>query len=155
MNGLTQNAGLAIVSAMIAPAILILAAGSLVSSTLVRLGRIVDQTRALLSSGEHHRGSGDQRGLALIESRIDLQLRRAELARRALLGYYLSIFIFLLSSLLIALFEAVHLSKLFWIGPAFVILGGGVLLFATASLVVEVNISAGTLHEEVRVYRQG
>ena len=45
------NPSLAIVSAMITPAILILAAGSLVSSTLVRLGRIVDQTRVLVDRG--------------------------------------------------------------------------------------------------------
>jgi len=42
-NPLAAGSSLTIVSAMITPAILILAAGSLVNTTLVRLGRAVDR----------------------------------------------------------------------------------------------------------------
>lgn len=154
LNQPVANSALAIVSAMITPAILILASGSLVSSTLVRLGRIVDQTRALIAQGQSLRSSNDARALALLEARINLQLRRAQLARQALLGYYISISLFLLSSLVLALLSAVHFTRYFWLGPAIVIIGGIVLLFATAALVIEVNISAGTLQEEVRIYRE-
>ena len=149
------NPSLAIVSAMITPAILILAAGSLVSSTLVRLGRIVDQTRVLIDRGLAAKQRGDQRALAFIEAAINLQLRRADLARRALLGFYISISLFLVSSLAIALLEATRATAYYWVGPTIVMLGGGVLILATAALVIEVNISEGTLQEEVRIYRQG
>jgi|ERR1700694_569711 len=153
LNQPVLNPALSIVSAMITPAILILAAGSLVSSTLVRLGRIVDQTRALIAQAEKLKSQADQKTVALVEARINLQLRRAELARQALMGYYVSISLFLVSSLVIALLEAIHETKLYWIGPAIVIAGGAVLIFATATLLIEVNISAGTLREEVRIYR--
>ena len=148
------NPALAIVSAMITPAILILASGSLVSSTLVRLGRIVDQTRSLIALAQSLRSADRTAALAAVEQRIDLHLRRAALARRALLGYYLSICLFLLSSLLIALLEAAHLTHLWWIGPTFVIIGGLVLTLATLSLVIEVNISAGSLRQEVAAARE-
>lgn len=137
---------------MITPAILILASGSLVSSTLVRLGRIVDQTRALIAEGQALRSAGPTPALDFVDRRIDRQLRRAELARSALLGFYIAISLFLISSVVIAITQATH-AGFFWFGPIIVILGGVVLILATAALVFEVNVSAGTLHEEVESYR--
>ncbi|PZR60985.1 MAG: hypothetical protein DLM53_10040 [Candidatus Eremiobacter antarcticus] len=147
------NPALSIVSAMITPAILILASGSLVSSTLVRLGRIVDQTRALIADGQALRSAGKTPALDFIDRRIDRQLRRAELARSALLGFYIAICLFLISSVVIAITQATH-AGFFWLGPVIVIIGGVVLILATAALVFEVNVSAGTLHEEVVSYRE-
>jgi hypothetical protein len=40
------------------------------------------------------------------------------------------------------------------LGPAIVILGGFILFLSTAAVVVEVNISAGTLREEARQFRE-
>ncbi len=122
------------------------------SSTLVRLGRIVDQTRALIVDGQALRSAGRTPALDFIDRRIDRQLRRAELARSALLGFYIAICLFLISSVVIAITQATH-AGLFWLGPVIVILGGVVLILATAALVLEVNVSAGTLHEEVVSYR--
>jgi hypothetical protein len=147
----TLNLSMSVVSAMIAPAILILAAGSLVSSTLVRLGRVVDQTRTLIQRGEELRRTGNSVALAVVDRRIDRQLRRAELTRRALGGYYLAIGLFLLASLIIAITELLHVAL--WLGPLIIILGGAVLIGATSALVFEVNLSAGTLREEIESYR--
>ena len=60
----------------------------------------------------------------------------------------------MVSSLAIALLEATRATAYYWVGPTIVMLGGGVLILATAALVIEVNISEGTLQEEVRIYRQ-
>jgi hypothetical protein len=144
---------MSMVSAMITPAILILAAGSLVSSTLIRLGRVVDQTRALVSRGEELLRTGNKSAVAIVDHRIERQLRRAELARNALWGYYLAIGLFLISSVVLALTQAV-LTTVHWLGPLIVLLGGVVLIIATASLVVEVGLSAGSLREEVESYRR-
>jgi len=147
------NPDMSMVSAMITPAILILAAGSLVASTLVRLGRVVDQTRAFILQGQQMRKEGQMVDLALVEERIDRQLRRAELARNALWGYYIAIALFLLSSVVLAIDQATH-APFEWLGPSIVLLGGLVLMLATLALVFEVGLSAGLLREEVEVYRK-
>ncbi len=141
------------VTAMITPAILILAAGSLVASTLVRLGRVVDQTRAFILQGQEMRKEGRTSELAVVEDRIDRQLRRAELARNALWGYYVAITLFLLSSVVLAIDQATR-APFGWLGPSIVLLGGLVLMLATLALVFEVGLSAGLLREEVEVYRR-
>ena len=144
---------MSIVTAMITPAILILAAGSLVSSTLVRLGRVVDQTRALIIQGDELRRNGKSAAVAIIEYRMDRQLRRAELARNALWGYYLAIVLFLVSSVIIAVTHATH-AVISWVGPTIVLVGGVVLIAATTQLVIEVGLGAGSLREEVESYKR-
>lgn len=141
------------VSAMITPAILILAAGSLVASTLVRLGRVVDQTRTYMALGEQLHNQGKRLDAVLIEARMARQLRRAELARNALWGYYIAITLFLLSSVVLAVDQATH-ARFEWVGPLIVLLGGLVLMLATLTLVFEVGLSAGALREEVNDYKK-
>jgi hypothetical protein len=147
----SANPALAVISAMLTPAILILAAGSLANSTLVRLARTVDRTRQLIAEGDLFHRAGNMKAVAIIGGRVDVQVRRAELARRALGGYYLAIAMFLLASLVIALNQILG-DRYPYAGPIIVILGGFVLFIATATIVIEVNISAGTLREEVRQY---
>jgi hypothetical protein len=145
---------LSVVTGMITPAILILAAGSLVSSTLIRIGRIVDQTRALIKRGEELRRTGNLAALTLIDEQLSMLLRRGDLARNALMGFYVAIALFLLASLAIALTLLLH-REFAWLGPAFVILGGVCLFIGAASLVVEVNLSGGSTRREVEWYRSG
>lgn len=76
-------AALAIVSAMLTPAILILAAGSLTNSVLLRLGRMVDRTRQLIVDGDAYHRTGNAKAMAIIDERLKSQVRRAELARHA------------------------------------------------------------------------
>jgi hypothetical protein len=147
------EADLSMVSAMITPAILILAAGSLVSSTLVRLGRVVDQTRVLLGQSERFRSEGNVEHAAVIERWLDRQLRRAALVRNALWGYYIAIALFLLSSIVLAFNTALH-GRFDWLGALIVVLGGIVLMLATSALVVEVGVSAGSLKEEVELHKR-
>jgi Protein of unknown function (DUF2721) len=147
------NPDMSMVSAMITPAILILAAGSLVASTLVRLGRVVDQTRLYMARGEQLRTEGKKLDAALVEERMARQLHRAELARNALWGYYIAITLFLAASVVLAVDQATH-AKFEWIGPLIVLLGGLVLMLATLTLVVEVGLSAGGLREEVNDYKK-
>lgn len=152
-NNPLLSPGISTVSAMITPSILILAAGSLVASTLVRLGRVVDQSRALIARGAQLHGEGNTSEVALTNGRLQRLVQRAELVRRALWGYYVAIAVFLLSSISLALNEALrwHLN---WLGPFLVLAGGVVLMFATFFLVIEVTLSAGSLREEVISYER-
>lgn len=154
-NGLpAMLPSLQVVTGMITPAILILAAGSLVTSTLVRIGRIVDNIRALITRGMEMRRKGNDTAVRVIDEQLNLLLRRADLARRALVFYYVAISVFLLSSLLIALSVLFH-GPLTWLGPAMVMVGGVFLLAGSAALVIEVNISSGATRQEVQWYRMG
>jgi hypothetical protein len=152
LTNTTLPMSLHVVSGMITPAILILAAGSLVSSTLVRIGRIVDQTRALIARGEAMRRIGNQSALVLVDEQLDVALRRGDLARAALREYYVAISLFLLSSLVIALTILLQ-DRLSWVGPLIVMVGGGFLFAGSAKLVIEVNASAGSTRAEVEWYR--
>jgi hypothetical protein len=138
---------------MITPAILILAAGSLANTTLVRLGRAVDRARWLIERGDEYHAAGNVNAMRVVENRLEVQLKRAEFSRLALSGYYLAIATFLVSSLAIAINELVG-DPFPMLGPAIVILGGFILFLSTAAVVVEVNISAGTLREEARQFRE-
>jgi hypothetical protein len=153
LTQLTGGSSLTIVSAMITPAILILAAGSLVNTTLVRLGRAVDRSRWLIERGDEYHAAGNKNAVRITEERLERQLKRAEFSRLALSGYYVAIALFLVASLAIAINELVG-DPFPMVGPSIVILGGIFLLLSTAAVVVEVNISAGTLREEARQFRQ-
>ncbi|MBV8082888.1 MAG: DUF2721 domain-containing protein [Candidatus Eremiobacteraeota bacterium] len=147
-----MSPSLQVVTGMITPAILILAAGSLVTSTLVRIGRIVDNIRALMNRGMRMRRDGNDEAVRIIDQMLEVLLQRNDLARRALLGYYASISLFLLGSLVIALTLLFH-SPLAYLGPLIVIVGGGFLFAASAALVFEVNLSSGSVRQEVQWYR--
>lgn len=145
---------LSIVTSMITPAILILAAGSLVSSTLVRMGRIVDQIRRLVARGDELRRRGNHAGVRVLDEQLSLLLRRHDLVRRALLAYYVAISLFLLSSIAIGITHLL-LTHLVWVGPAIVMLGAIFLFVGSAALVVEVNLSSGTVRREVERFQSG
>jgi hypothetical protein len=80
------SAARVIISAMITPALLILASGSLIATALVRLARVVDRVRRLSetrdapAAGELHRHE-----------------RRALLAERAVRLYYCAVVCFVLA----------------------------------------------------------
>lgn len=150
--GVPMHPSLQVVTGMITPAILILAAGSLVSGTLVRVGRIVDNIRALIARGELMRRAGNDNALRILDRQLDFLLRRSDLARTALVCYYTAISLFLLSILFIGL-TLLHVINQDWLGPSIVMLGGVFLFAGSACLVIEVNISSGSMRQEVLWYR--
>ena len=91
--------GLEILSAMITPAVLISASGTLVLSTSVRLARVVDRVRTLSATLEElfHAAAAD--GIAAarreeVERQLGLQTRRGRLIQRALTSFYLALCVF-------------------------------------------------------------
>jgi len=141
---------LAIISAMITPAILILASGNLVASTLTRLGRIVDRARAL---GDylalHGKGLTDGASAELTDILRNYR-RRSILAARALSAYYAAIGFFIVTSLIIALDNFMQ-SIVPWLAVVLTVVGVLLLLLGTVALVIETNLASGMLGRELDV----
>ena len=153
MNPFTAHSpqsSLAIISAMITPAILILASGNLVASTLTRLGRIVDRARAL----GHHLASHSQAmsGSASAELTDILRMyrKRSIYVARALSAYYGAIGFFIVTSLTIAL-DNVMRSLVPWLAVVLTVMGVLLLLLGTLALVIETNLASGMLGRELDV----
>ena len=110
---LSQTSGtlapaLAVLTAMITPAILVLAAGTLIGSTSTRLGRVVDCVRALSDSFEALE-TGETKSASLEERRVHIfgQLngltRRARLLQLSMLTLYLALASFVSTSVVLGL----------------------------------------------------
>jgi len=99
---------LGVLTAMITPAILILAAGQLITSTSNRLGRVVDRVRTLSESFEALE-TGEPR-TAFVEERrrhifgqLDKLTKRARLLQLSMTSYYLALAAFVATSVIIGL----------------------------------------------------
>lgn len=140
---------LPIISAMITPAILILATGSLVNSTLTRLARIVDRTRVLIerAAASHMRSNPDDG--EQIPSWIPYQ-RRASLVERALTMFYAAIGMFVAGSLAIMIDHFIP-DTLPWFSVIVVVIGAIFLFIGTVALVFETHTAAGSLRREMEM----
>lgn len=147
-NGVHANGVLAIISAMITPAILILATGSLVASTLTRLGRIVDRARALLRDIAEFRKNGDVVSATHSEFWLLSYRRRSAFAERALTIYYFAIFLFVAASLAIAIDDLTR-GIVPWLALSLTVTGAFCLFAGTAALVFETNIATGQIRLEI------
>ena len=139
---------LSVISAMITPAILILATGSLVASTLTRLARVVDRARDLLGHILAARARGDEPLARTYARWLRAYQRRSAFAERALTLYYVAIFLFVTASLTIAI-EHLTRAVIPWFSLSLVLCGAASLCAGTAALVIETNIATGTLRAEI------
>jgi hypothetical protein len=129
--------GAEVLGAMITPAVLITAAGSLVVSTSSRLGRVIDRTRKLLEEAEKLDAATPADRSEVIEKRDLIADQLTRLAVR----------VRLLQTALMALYAAIGLLGLTpalarpagWAATGFGLGGAAALLFASVSLVREVR----------------
>jgi len=145
--------GLTIISTMITPAVLILAAGNLVTSTFTRLVRISDRARALMAALDVARAKGDAPAIALYAGLLDDYRRRSLLVEHALWSYYLSIGVLVMASLAIAI-DRITGGRAPWVPVGLTVLGAVVLLWGTFSLLQETRISAGSLRKEIDLHER-
>jgi Protein of unknown function (DUF2721) len=140
-----------ILGAMITPAVLISASGTLVLSTSNRLGRVVDRIRALTTEAEGLPDESAEEDVvekrALIANQIGWHSRRLQLLQTALIILYASIGLLVGSSLTVGLSMATN-GALGWIPVGFGLFGATGLLFGAGMLVQEARFAVkGTLHE--------
>jgi hypothetical protein len=88
-------AALAVLSAMITPAVLISACGTLILSTSNRLGRVIDRVRSISTSLEELFAQPDREFAAArreeMERQILIQTRRGRLLQRSLTSFYVAL----------------------------------------------------------------
>lgn len=153
MNDL--SATLAILSAMIAPAVLISACGSLIVATSQRLNRTIDRVRNIshefkeLTSNKD--GASDEE-LALMFELINRAAVRSLLLQRALSCLYLTLSIFVATSVSLGVFALLSrrrmLSQYSWIPIILAMSGTALLLYSSLLLIFESRIALmGVNHE--------
>jgi hypothetical protein len=147
-----QNA-LAILTAMITPAVLISACGALIFSTSTRLGRVIDRVRllserfqALALSPEKDEMFDERR--ELIFSQLDRQTSRARLIQRAMTAYYTALGIFVFTTVAIAIVSAAA-RNFTWVAVAFGLVGSLFMFYGSVLLIIESRMALSAIHSEM------
>jgi hypothetical protein len=142
---------LGIISTMIAPAILILSAGNLVTSTFSRLIRVADRARSMIGQLDDARAAGRQAEATLYTELLAEYRDRSVLIERALSSFYLAIGLLVMASLAIAVDRLLG-DTIAWVPVAFTVSGAIVLLIGTMSLFRETRISSGAIRREIDLH---
>jgi hypothetical protein len=138
-----------VVAAMISPALLILASGSLIATALVRLARVVDRTHVLL--GEIDAGTFDD--LAAFEVVFDRHELRAVYAERAVAILFVAVIVFVADCLSIGVDHFTG-DRLTWLPVSLAIAGMFMLIAGAAYMVAESRLGARQILEEIRHGRE-
>jgi threonine/homoserine/homoserine lactone efflux protein len=140
-----------ILSAMITPAVLISACGTLIFSTSTRLARVVDRVRDLsriiedLSKAEII--DFPEERLAEVERQLAIHTRRSRLIQGALTGFYVSLSLFVAATIAIG-FVAV-LKKTAWVPNLLGIVGTVFLFYGCVMLIAETRLALRSVNSEM------
>jgi hypothetical protein len=146
-----------VLGAMITPALLISASGTLVLSTSNRLSRVVDRVRVLaldaeqLAFAEHPPALDDRR--ALIISQLQGLSARALILRSALAALYSAVGFLVATSIGVGVITLLHWRG-GWLAIALALLGACALLWGSVLLVREGRLAIGSTLEEVNYVRR-
>lgn len=158
MNGLSD--ALAILSAMITPAVLISACGSLIMATSGRLNRAVDRARETSRrfaelSAARPAGEAAETESRMLFAQLDFSTTRSRLLQRAMARTYWALGMFVATSVAIGM-VAVSGRQYAWVPIAFGLVGAGCLLYASLLLVHESRVALTALEAEMDfVWQQG
>ncbi len=134
-----------VLSAMITPSVLISAAGLLVLSTSNRLSRVVDRVRVLAEKANDVERNHES--IQVFLEQISRLSKRAILLRSALTSLYISITLFVATSILLGFLSMMSWS-FGWIPTVTALIGSGSLLYGSVLLISEARHAiASTLQE--------
>ncbi len=146
-----------VLGAMITPAVLISAGGTLVLSTSNRLSRVVDRVRVLAADADRLEPAGgppsqrterETKKRQLITNQLRDLFHRAILLRSAIAALYVAIALLIMTSIGVGIFTAFGFDYSF-IPISLGMLGTGGLLWATALLVREARLAIASTLEEM------
>lgn len=150
----TLNASLAVLSAMITPAVLISACGSVLLSTSTRLGRVVDRVR-VLSDKMEELAHAEESDLELVTERrrvvfvqLDKLTSRARLLQRTMTIIYLALAIFVATSVAIGVVAVTDVAYSF-VPVIFGLFGAALLSYASVLLIFETRLARQTIRAEM------
>src|SRR5688572_13303398 len=128
------NAALGILTSMITPAVLIMASGSLIMTTSQRLSRVIERVRKISQEFMQIEKSNDKESANETKRRILYTLlkksaRRSKLLTQAMTWLYISLGLFVATSLTIGIVGVIHL-RYTWI-PTAIGMIGALTLFAS------------------------
>jgi len=151
MDGLSSS--LAVLTAMITPAVLISASGTMILSTSTRLGRVVDRVRSLSDHlPEVFSGDSDteffEEKRAMLFDQLDKLTSRSRLLQRALTTFYLAVGVFVATSVAIGV-VAFSGARFGWIPVAMGLVGAFFLFYGSMLLVFEARLALSTTHAEM------
>jgi hypothetical protein len=151
MNPITSSLG--ILSSMITPAILILASGSLIMTTSQRLSRVVERVRRISQEFTQIEKHPDAESAIEAKRRILYTLlkksaRRCKLLTQAMTFLYLSLGVFVATSLAIGLVGLIDL-RYTWIPTGLGMLGAMLLFISSSILIIESRLTLSVVADEV------
>jgi len=152
------SSALGVLSAMITPAILISACGTLVLSTSNRLGRVVDRVRDLADKFEPSSGDVLSKQQAakgsMIFGQLDLFTNRARLLQRILTSLYLAIGFFVLTTVDIGIAAAAGAHRFSLVAIILGLIGSSFLCYGSVLLILEARLAFVTTKREMDFLRR-
>ena len=153
-----MSSAVAVLTAMITPAVLISACGSMILSTSARLGRVVDRVRALSDKLEEitEKGGNSEAARerqAVIFEQLDKLTSRARILQRSMVTFYLGLGMFVATSVAIGI---VAITSKYTLLPVILGLTGACFLFYGSMLLIfEARLALSTIHMEMDfIWRQ-
>ncbi len=149
-----KEAAIAVLTAMITPAVLISACGSMILSTSSRLGRVVDRVRAL-SDRLEAMAAEKERGPALVErqasifQQLDKLTSRARILQRCMVTFYLSLGMFVATSVAIGVVPFTGNQRYNMVPVALGLAGACFLFYGSILLILEARLALSTIHGEM------
>lgn len=137
-----------IISAMIAPAIFILAVGNLLNSVLQRLVRIIDRARFVIDRVKQLDEASDAEQADFLRAELDNYRKREHLIYLTIFSFYAALACFCLSSLSVAV-VVLSRAELALIPTGFAILGVLLLFGGCSTLFQETRLATGILNREI------
>ena len=154
MNGFPEPAE--VLSAMITPAVLISATGTLVLSTSNRLSRVIDRVRGLTAEAENLQNAAGQVREGKRELIADQIVRLSErllVLRSAMTALYAAIGLLVMTSIAIGI-VALFQWRYGWIPVVLGLAGACALLYGSLLLVREARLAASAILSELAYARQ-
>ena len=150
------SSALAVLTAMITPAVLISACGALILSTSTRLGRVVDRVRMLIERFEETMKTQEDEGVEMFEERrsflfnqLDKLTTRTRLLQRSMRVFYLALGVFVATSVAIGLVAAVGRPSYAWFPVVLGLSGACGLFYGSVLLIHESRIAQESLNAEM------
>jgi hypothetical protein len=145
-----------VLSALITPAVLISACGSLVISTSTRLARIVDRVRELrrviekMSKSEEDFDFLEDRR-AEVERQIMIHARRSRLIQNSLTSFYLSLSIFAAATVAIGFIAITPrtMPRTLWAPNLLAVVGTVILFYGCVMLIAETRLALRSVNSEM------
>jgi hypothetical protein len=142
-----------VLSAMITPAVLILASGSLILTTSQRLSRVVERVRKISTEFMQMKEDDDTASSVttkrlILYRLLEKSVRRSRLLTRVMMLLYVSLGLFVATSLAIGVVAITHL-RFTWIPTALGLIGAIFLFFSAAFLIAESRLTYLAIADEM------